>query len=248
MQPRFPRVSQTPAYQQVAEAIEREIVTGHIRPGDPLGTEAELVKQFGVNRSTVREGIRLLEQGGLLRRDSSRRLWVGLPRYERLATRMSRALVLHEVTFRELYEAAMPIQIATIEAAVERATPELVAELEDNIARTERALRDSAAVAELDGEFHGLIGKASGNRVLQLAREPSEALVVETTELILAKVKEGAPRLLHAHRMYVDALKRRDKEAGRLWVRRHLDDWRKGFERAGRDLDQPIDRIYLQNR
>jgi DNA-binding FadR family transcriptional regulator len=248
MQQRFPRVSPTPAYQQVAEAIEREIVAGHIRPGDPLGTEAELVKQFGVNRSTVREGIRLLEQGGLVRRDSSRRLWVGLPHYERLATRMSRALVLHEVTFRELYEAAMPIQVATIEAAVERATPELVAELEDNIARTERALRDSAAVAELDGEFHGLIGKASGNRVLQLAREPSESLVVETTELILAKVKEGAPRLLHAHRMYVDALKRRDKEAGRLWVRRHLDDWRKGFERAGRDLDQPIDRIYLQNR
>jgi DNA-binding FadR family transcriptional regulator len=248
MQQRFPRVNPTPAYQQVAEAIEREIVAGHIRPGDPLGTEAELVKQFGVNRSTVREGIRLLEQGGLVRRDSSRRLWVGLPHYERLATRMSRALVLHEVTFRELYEAAMPIQIATIEAAVERATPELIAALEDNIARTERVLREPDAVAELDGEFHGLIGKASGNRVLQLAREPSEALVVESTELILSEVKEGGPRLLHAHRMYVDALRRRDKEAGRLWVRRHLDDWRKGFERAGRDLDQPIDRIYLQNR
>ncbi|HEY2338407.1 MAG TPA: FCD domain-containing protein [Burkholderiales bacterium] len=248
MQQRFPRVSPMPAYQQVAEAIEREIVAGHIRPGEPLGTEAELVKQFGVNRSTVREGIRLLEQGGLVRRDSSRRLWVGLPHYERLATRMSRALVLQEVTFRELYEAAMPIQIATIEAAVERATPELIEALEDNIARTEHALRDSPAVAELDGEFHGLIGKASGNRVLQLAREPSEALVVETTELILSKVKEGGPRLLHAHRMYLDALKRRDKEAGRLWVRRHLEDWRKGFERAGRDLDQPIDRIYLQNR
>ena len=48
--------------------------------------------------------------------------------------------------------------------------------------------------------------------------------------------------------MYVDALKRRDKNAGRLWVRRHLDDWRKGFERAGRDLDSPIDRIYLSSR
>jgi DNA-binding FadR family transcriptional regulator len=235
MQQRFPRVSPTPAYQQVAEAIEREIVAGHIRPGDPLGTEAELVKQFGVNRSTVREGIRLLEQGGLVRRDSSRRLWVGLPHYERLATRMSRALVLHEVTFRELYEAAMPIQVATIEAAVERATPELIGQLEDNIARTEAVLADPEAVAQLDAEFHGLIGKASQNRVLQLAREPSETLVV-------------APRLLHAHRMYVDALKARDKDAARLWVRRHLDDWKKGFERAGRDLDQPIDRIYLQSR
>jgi DNA-binding FadR family transcriptional regulator len=248
MQQKFSRVSTTPAYQLVAEAIEREIVAGRIHPGDPLGTEAELVKQFGVNRSTVREGIRLLEQGGLVRRDSSRRLWIGLPHYDRLATRLSRALVLQEVTFRELYEAAMPIQIATIEAAVERATPELIAELEENVARTAEVLAEPTAVAELDAEFHGLIGKASGNRVLQLAREPSEYLVAPTTELILRKVKEGAPRLLHAHRMYVDALRRRDKDAARLWVRRHLDDWRKGFERAGRDLDQPIDRIYLQNR
>ena len=248
MQQKFPRVNATPAYQQVAEAIERQILAGRVRPGDPLGTEAELVKQFGVNRSTVREGIRLLEQGGLVRRDSSRRLWVGLPHTERLTTRASRALVLHEVTFRELYEAAMPMQIATMEAAVERATPELIEQLEDNIARTATALADPEAVAQLDAEFHGLIGKASRNRVLQLAREPSETLVVESTELILRKVAEGAPRLLHAHRMYVDALRRRDKNAGRLWVRRHLEDWRKGFERAGRDLDQPIDRIYLQNR
>jgi GntR family transcriptional repressor for pyruvate dehydrogenase complex len=245
---KFSRVTSTPAYKLVADAIEREIIAGRIRPGDPLGTEAELVKQFGVNRSTVREGIRQLEQSGLVRRDSSRRLWVSLPHYDQLATRMSRALVLQEVTFRELYEAAMPVQIATIEWAVERATPEIIAELDENIAHTEEALADPAAVAELDAEFHSLIGDAAGNRVLKLAREPSELLVAPATELILRKVKEGAPRLLHAHRMYVDALKRRDKEAGRLWVRRHIDDWRKGFERAGRDLDQPIDRIYLQNR
>ena len=84
--------------------------------------------------------------------------------------------------------------------------------------------------------------------MLQLAREPSELLVVSSTELILRKVKVGAARLLQAHRMYVEAIRRRDKDAARLWVRRHVNDWRKGFERAGNDLDQPIDRIYLQNR
>jgi DNA-binding FadR family transcriptional regulator len=244
---RFRRVSATPAYRQVAEAIEREIISGRIRPGEPIGTEAQLVGQFGVNRSTVREGIRLLEHSGLVRRDSSRRLWVGLPHYGRLASRMSRALVLHEVTFRELYEASLPMQLATMEAAVERATPETIAELEANIARTARALRDPAAVARLDAEFHALVGKASRNRVLQLAREPSELLVMPTTEMILKRVKEGPARLLEAHRKYLDAIRRRDKEAGRLWVTRHLEDWRKGFERAGKDLDQPIDRIYLES-
>ena len=244
---KFSRINSTPAYRMVAEAIERDILAGRLRDGAALGTETKLAAQFGVNRSTVREGIRLLEHGGLIRRDSSRRLWVGLPRYDRMATRMSRALVLHEVSFRELYDAAMALQIATVEAAVEHTTPEQLAGLEDNIERTQRELADPAAVARLDAEFHTLIGAASRNRVLQLAREPSELLVVSSTELILRKVKEGAPRLLQAHRMYVDSIRRRDKEAARLWTRRHLNDWRRGFERAGNDLDQPIDRIYLQN-
>jgi DNA-binding FadR family transcriptional regulator len=244
---KFSRISSTPAYKLVAEAIERDILSGKLRDGEPLGTETDLANQFGVNRSTVREGIRLLEHGGLIRRDSSRRLWIGVPGVEGLAERMTRALVLHEVTFRELYEASLALQIATMEAAVERAMPAQIEALEDNVARTAAVLGDAAAVAKLDAEFHTLIGHASHNRVLQLAREPSELLVMSSTELVLGQIAEGAPRLLHAHRMWIDAIRRRDKEAARLWTRRHLNDWRRGFERAGRDLDQPIDRIYLQN-
>jgi DNA-binding FadR family transcriptional regulator len=244
---KFNRISSTPAYRLVAEAIERQILSGSIRPGEPIGTEAQLVKQFGVNRSTVREGIRLLEHDGLIRRESNRRLSVGLPHYERLATRSTRALILNEVTFRELYEAAMALQMATIEGAAERATPAMIGELEKNIERTAKVLGDASAVAELDVEFHALIGKASGNRVLQLAREPSDLLVFPTTRLVLSQVKEGPARLLEAHRRMLDAIVRRDKDEARLWARRHLNDWRKGFERAGNDLDQPIDRIYLQS-
>jgi DNA-binding FadR family transcriptional regulator len=244
---KFRRISSTPAYQLVAEAIERRILSGRMRPGEPIGTEAELVKQFGVNRSTVREGIRLLEHDGIIQRQPNRRLAVALPHYERLATRTTRALMLHEATFRELYEAGMALQLATIEGAVRHATPAQIDELQENIDRTARVLQDPAAVADLDGEFHALIGRASANRVLQLAREPSDLLVRPTTELVLRKSKVGAPRLLHAHRMLLEAIRRNDIEFGRLWARRHIDDWRKGFERAGNDLDQPIDRIYLQS-
>lgn len=240
---RFARISSTPAYQMVADAIERQILSGRIRPGQPIGTEAALVKQFGVNRSTVREGIRLLEQGGLIRRESNRRLSAGSPHYERLATRMSRALVLNQVTFRELYEAAMVMHTATAEAAAERATPQVLEELEANLAMTQRVADDPAAVTELDAEFHTLIGKASQNRVLQLAREPANLLIYPTTELILRNVKQATARLIRAHRMILDALHTHDQDASRAWVRRHLNDWRKGFELAGKDLDQPIEQF-----
>ena len=243
---KFRRIKATPAYRLVAEAIERRILAGDIRPGEHIGTEAELVKQFGVNRSTVREGIRLLEHDGLIRRKANRQLAVGLPHYERLATRSSRALVLHEATFRELYETAMALQMATMAGAVERASEAQIAALEENVAQTEKVLADPQAVAALDTEFHAMIGRASGNRVLQLAREPSDLLILPTTELVLRQSKVGAARLLEAHRKMLDAIQARDVEAGQLWARRHIQDWKRGFERAGNDLDQPIDKLYLR--
>ena len=244
--PLFRRIDVAPAYQKVADAIEREIVNGRIKPGEPIGTEQELVQQFGVNRSTVREGIRVLEEGGLIQRDSSRRLHACLPRYNKLATRLSRALVLHEVTFRELFEASMMLEVASIECAVERATEENMAELADNLERSEQVIGDPAALAEFDAEFHVLIAKASQNRVLQLAREPAAQLFFPTTEMIVGGVAEGGSRLVGAHRHLLDAIRRRDKEAGILWTRRHLQDWRRGFEKIA-SLDRSVEHMYMEH-
>jgi DNA-binding GntR family transcriptional regulator len=57
----------------------------------------------------------------------------------------------------------------------------------------------------------------------------------------------GVPRLIQAHRKIVDAVGRHDKEGSRLWMLRHANDWRRGFERAGNDIDQPIDRVYMKD-
>lgn len=243
--PSFKRIEVAPAYQQVADAIEREIVNGRIRPGDPIGTETVLVQQFGVNRSTVREGIRVLEESGLIKRDSSRRLYACLPRYNRLASRLSRALVLHEVTFRELYETAMVLEVAAIQYAVAHATDEDIGEIAANIEKTEHAASNPAAFSELDTEFHSLIAKASHNRVLQLAREPAGLLFFPTTEMIVRNAAEGTPRLIVAHRHLLDSIRKRDKDAGMLWMRRHVEDWRRGFERTGKSLDKPVELMYM---
>jgi DNA-binding FadR family transcriptional regulator len=243
---KFERIQVAPAYQQVAEAIERQILAGHLTPGERLGTEADLVRQFGVNRSTVREGIRLLEQSGLIRRDQSRRLYVSLPRYNRLATRMSRALVLHQVTFRELWEASRTLEIATVEAAAERASAEDVAELEDNFAKMEAA-QDTQAFAELDHDFHVLIARISRNRVLELAREPAGLLFTPTFKIILDQVEVARRRNLEAHRKIIEACRRHDVEAARLWMERHVTDWRRGFEKAGQQLDDPVERSCVQH-
>jgi GntR family transcriptional regulator, transcriptional repressor for pyruvate dehydrogenase complex len=65
--------------------------------------------------------------------------------------------------------------------------------------------------------------------------------------MILDRAKEALPRLLVAHRTITDAVRKRDPQNAALWMRRHLHDWRRGFEYIGKDLDQPIDEVYLQS-
>ena len=242
---RFAPLEAAPAYVRLAKAIEREIVAGRITPGERIGTEATLCEQFGVNRSTVREGIRLLEQSGLLRRDKSRRLYASLPRYGNLATRVSRALVLHQVTFREIWEASLALETASAEAAARHATHADIEALERNLEAMQQTLDDPARVAQLDTEFHNLVAKAGQNRVLQLAREPSSLLFAPTLLAILHTVPAAAGRNLEAHQRVTEALARRNGETACDWMRRHITDWRRGFEMAGRSLDEPVERSTL---
>jgi len=240
---RFDRIKARPAYELVADEIEQKILTGVLRPGDPIGTESELVKQFGVNRSTVREGIRLLEQSGLVAREASRRLSVAVPHYNGLATRMSRALVLQQVTFRELFHTSRALGPGSIDEAMDNRTEADLEAMEANLARTREMRNDAAAVAELDAAFHKLLDAATHNRVLLLAKEPVSILIRPTTAHIITNNPRGIPRLIEAHTHIVDALRRRDREKGRLWLDRHLRDWKAGFERGGGDLDSPVDAV-----
>lgn len=237
---RFDRIKTRPAYEQVAEAIERTILSGRLRPGDPVGTESELVKQFGVNRSTVREGIRLLERSGLVTREPSRRLAVAVPHYHRLTTRMTRALILQQVTFRELWHTSCALEPATVSLAIDNRTPEDLAALAANLALTREVEANASAVADCDAEFHRLLAQAAHNRILLLAKEPSSILVRPSTAHIITRNPAGIPRLIEAHSHIHDALVRRDRKKALLWVDRHLRDWRKGFEVSGFDLDTPV--------
>jgi DNA-binding FadR family transcriptional regulator len=53
--------------EEVAEQLRTAITNGNYKVDEQLPTEPELMKQFGVGRSSVREAIRILANSGLLR-------------------------------------------------------------------------------------------------------------------------------------------------------------------------------------
>jgi DNA-binding FadR family transcriptional regulator len=156
---------------------------------------------------------------------------------------MSRALILQEVTFRELWLTSMALEPAVVSQAIDNATETDLAAIESNVARTREAKSNPAAVAKLDAEYHVLLAKAAHNRVLLLAKEPSRILVNPTTEFIVTRNPPGIVRLIEAHQRILEAVRSRDREAALQWVNRHLRDWKRGFELAGHDLDSPVHHV-----
>jgi DNA-binding FadR family transcriptional regulator len=238
----FPKLERAPAYKTVSDAIAREIIEGRLRPGNRLPTEQVLASQFGVNRSTIREGIRLLEETGMIRREGDKRLVVSRPSYDSVSDRTTQAMILHEITFRELWEAMMAIEPEAAALAARKADEGIVAKISDNLARTKAALSNTSRLISLDIEFHALVAQGAGNRALTIAREPLSQLFYPVFEVVLTCVDVAAARLLTAHEKIAHAIANSDVEQARTWMRRHIADLRKGYEFTGLDMDKPVSR------
>ena len=131
---RFRSLAREPAYKAVSGVLEQHILSGELKPGTPFPSEQELATQFGVNRSTIRESIRLLEQEGLVERHQGRRLFVVLPGLFDLAPRAARSLILHQVTFEELWEVAVVVEPEAARLAARRADADDLREIDENVA------------------------------------------------------------------------------------------------------------------
>jgi GntR family transcriptional regulator len=58
------RTSDRPAYKQVADRLRERLDSGELRLGDRFPSETELIDEFGVSRSTVRDGLKVLINEG----------------------------------------------------------------------------------------------------------------------------------------------------------------------------------------
>jgi GntR family transcriptional regulator, transcriptional repressor for pyruvate dehydrogenase complex len=64
----FRPVKPVRAYETIVQQLEEAIIhKGTLKPGDRLPSERELMRQFEVGRSTVREALRVLQSNGMVR-------------------------------------------------------------------------------------------------------------------------------------------------------------------------------------
>ncbi len=232
----FEPIELEPAYRKVAGAMIERITAGAFKRGDRLPSELELAKQFGVNRGTIREALRELQTAGLLTRArGSKLMMVTRPQADHVAENVGRALVLHDVTFLNVWESMSMFEPPIAESAAKKRTaPDLAVLLKAHESFVAHGTPQYVA------EFFSAIAAATHNPVLAMTQEPLIQLLEPSLGAMIDKVAQARTRIATAQRRICEAIQARNAEAARTWMTKHVRDFRRGYELAGIDLDLKI--------
>lgn len=236
----FDPITIEPTYRKVASALVEHIVAGRLQAGDHLPPELELARQFGVNRSTVREALRELDSAGLLgRRRGSKRMMVLRPGTGHVGAGVRRALVLHDVTYQDVWEALMILEPPLAADAATRRSGDDV-QLLEGAAQSVIDAEDSGQTVSHVVQFFRVLAEASGNPALALAQEPLLQLLEPSLTAMIGQVQQARARIIGAQRRLIQAVASRERDAAQSWMAKHIRDFKRGFELAGINLRHTV--------
>jgi GntR family transcriptional repressor for pyruvate dehydrogenase complex len=230
------------ASEQVAVEIQHHIQEEGLGPGDFLGREEDLAAEFGVSRPTLREALKLLASGNLIRASKgpgggifvARTAAQGISRS--LSDAISMMLETGAVTLDELLEARLLLEVPLAGRAAYQRDERLVEELRQALESEAAAEPDDTETrAATDMEIHRTLAAAGGNRMVQALTdwifdvvqpsliellEPAvvKSAIQEQHQTLLAAVEKGdaarAERAMKDHLLYLQDVLRMVRESG----------------------------------
>jgi DNA-binding FadR family transcriptional regulator len=216
----------------LVEAVTERIQSGQYRKGDQLPTEKELIEEFGVSRTVVREAIANLKASGLVSTHQGKGAFV-LDGGVRSFSIPDDKLALAEDLL-EALEVRIAIESEAAALAARRRTTAQLAAIQAACDAMDAALERGEETVALDLAFHRAIAEATGNRhfvglfnylgevLMTRARLSVSGAQVSNRPYDSDKLREFQARISSDHRMIVEAIAAGDSDGARAALRMHL--------------------------
>lgn len=204
---------------ETIQLLRSRLASGEFKIGDKIPSEAALIQELGIGRTTLREAVRVLEHEGLLIVRQGAGTYLQSTRDEGiLSSRLREARVLEVLEVRR----ALELEIARL-AATRRSETALAA-IEGALGRMRHGLADSdtASFLEADLEIYRVLAAATGNSILfDIHTSFSDALRLALTQIV------GIPGVMHnclgRHEQLYEAIEARDADLAEAITKAHLD-------------------------
>ncbi len=193
--------------EEIAEQLRDEIISGVYKPRERL-IEMELSKKYNVSRTPIREALKHLESGGLIKVE---------PYHGAVIAEIDAGEI------REIYEVRSIVEGAAAHSAAANMSPETLSLLEASIEQMELFARekDTVKYAAENERFHRLIYNCSQNKVLVGVIDD----LMERTAVFRRLSFRSAGNIRNAikdHKALLEALRQGDAEKAQQLSSEHI--------------------------
>ncbi|MBV8051928.1 MAG: FadR family transcriptional regulator [Acidobacteriaceae bacterium] len=214
------RRDRTKVFEAVADQIQQWILED-LKPGDVLPAERELVRMFGVSRSSVRDAIRKLELLGLVEPRQGSRTVVCEPSAEAISAPLTNVLLRKRKVIAELLDFRKMLEPPLARRAAQHVSPKQIGHMEEILDRQESKVDSATISIAEDSEFHYCIARAAENSIVLKVLDVLMDLLRKTRERSL-QTEGRQQKSLAGHRRILAALKQGDAKAAEAAMRQHL--------------------------
>ena len=209
----------TRIYEKVVEKLKESISKGEILPGDPLPSERQLMDDFGVSRSSLREAFRVMELLGLIESVPGKGRFV---RHPKPPAEDEKNIRLEDSAVLELMEARRILDPAIAAESAMRATSSDLTRLLRVLTSTEKRLGDPNQRAQSDFDFHLALAEATHNFVFVNITRMNFDLIMATHDKIY-NLLDDKEAFLAEHREMYEAVLDHNVELAREMASNHID-------------------------
>ena len=212
-------------FEQVAAHLEREILTGKLKPGDRLPPERDLQTLFGVGRPAIREALITLQRAGLIEIGNGAPARVAMPTVEGVVAGLMPAvqqIISSAAGQRQLQGVRLFMEVGLVRNAAENASAEQLARLKEALERNRASIGDRDAFIRSDIEFHYVLAQIIGNPVFLALHDAMSTWLREQRQIALLEPGEDRTGF-EAHRRIYEAVAAHDPDAAEQAMRQHLE-------------------------
>lgn len=196
----------------IADKIKALIKSGKFKTGDKLPSEPELMQQFAVGRSSIREAVKILANCGLVQVKQGLGMFVTLTEglSEPLHQRLERA------GNADLKEVRQLLELKAAEKAAQNRTAKDISKMKALLKRLRTAAEnnDVSTCIDTDVQFHIALAEASKNEILA---DLYKTIAVQIKKSFQVKM-EDTKQVLEKQQLHEDLLQSIiDKDAKAAW-------------------------------
>jgi GntR family transcriptional repressor for pyruvate dehydrogenase complex len=218
--PTYAPIARQKTYELVAARLLDQIRDRLLTPGDVLPPERELVRSYGVGRSSVREALRMLESQGLIESRGDGAFAVSNLRNP-FNQSLDLLLRIDQASYANLFEVRRILEGEAAALAASRRKAAHLRAMESVVSDMDDALSSEQRFIAADLAFHMAVAEASGNPVLVHLMHAIRELLQRS--LSSSYHIPGSPeRAIEMHRLILEAVAERRPEDARQRMQEHV--------------------------